>query len=117
MSATDAADQQSGAKRRAAEAGLVPAASGGATASTRLTVSAGAGDFFNDHFLRFFYSKLFPYKLMFRWLSYGNGACTGKMARAQRIPPRRARAPRGPPAATTPPPAAQTPTLAPTLCC
>jgi hypothetical protein len=67
------AEQQSGGKRRAGEAGL-PAPTAAASLGPKLALSTGS-DFFNEHYLRFFYKNLFPYKLMFRWLSYGNGAC------------------------------------------
>ena len=61
-----------GTKRGAGEAGL-PA--GSATVGGQ-RIAVGSSEF-NDHFLRFFYSNLYPFKLMFRWLSYGNGAWVG----------------------------------------
>ncbi len=41
-------------------------------------------DVFNRALLKYFYQNLFPFKQMFQWLSYGNGACARTRAGAAR---------------------------------
>lgn len=68
-----------GVKRKAAgmegEAATSPATAAPVTAlPSRPAASTATGDVFNEVYLRFFYSRLFPFKLLTRWLSYGNDA-------------------------------------------
>ncbi len=47
---------------------------------------AALNDVFNPHLLKFYYQFMFPYRQMYRWLSYGTGGCPPAGARAPASP-------------------------------